>query len=109
MRQLQDVRIECPSHVNIPKLMLEAKAAHVEEHGLDRADWVMARLNTFSALGSSFSLLANRLMRGPLTRWFMEKFFGVSRRRRLPPLRREAFCGKRGEWAGPDWIATCRH
>jgi Fe-S oxidoreductase len=82
---------ECPSHVNIPKLMLEAKAAHTEEHGLDRADWVMARLNTFSALGSSFSLLANRLMRGPLTRWFMEKFFGVSRRRRLPPFASRSF------------------
>src|SRR5205823_11941269 len=40
---------ECPSHVNIPKLMLEAKAAHVAEHGLDRAEWVMTRLNSFSA------------------------------------------------------------
>ena len=78
--------LECPAHVNIPKLMLEAKAAHAEEHGLDRTDWVMARLNTFSVLGSSFSLLANRLLRGPLTRWFMEKFFGVSRIRRLPPF-----------------------
>src|SRR5262249_39750318 len=25
---------ECPAHVNIPKLMLEAKAANVAEHGL---------------------------------------------------------------------------
>ena len=32
--------IECPARVNIPKLMLEAKAAHVAEHGLDRSDWV---------------------------------------------------------------------
>jgi FAD/FMN-containing dehydrogenase/Fe-S oxidoreductase len=82
---------ECPSHVNIPKLMLEAKAAHVEVHGLDRADWVMARLNMFSGLGSMFALLANRLLRGPFTRWFMEKFFGVSRRRRLPPFASRSF------------------
>ena len=27
--------IECPAHVNIPKLMLEAKAANVAEHGMD--------------------------------------------------------------------------
>jgi FAD/FMN-containing dehydrogenase/Fe-S oxidoreductase len=89
---------ECPSHVNIPKLMLEAKAAHVEEHGLDRADWVMARLNTFSALGSTFALLANRLLRGPFTRWFMEKFFGVSRRRRLPPFAARSFLRQAKRW-----------
>ncbi len=34
---------ECPAHVNVPKLMLEAKAANVTEHGMDRGDWVMAR------------------------------------------------------------------
>src|SRR5207253_751451 len=31
---------ECPAHVNIPKLMLEAKAANAAEHGLGRAEWV---------------------------------------------------------------------
>lgn len=89
---------ECPAHVNIPKLMLEAKAANVAEHGLDRADWVMARLGSFSALGSTASLLANRLLRGPLTRWFLEKFFGVSRRRRMPPFARRSFLRQARRW-----------
>ena len=82
---------ECPSHVNIPKLMLEAKAAHAEEHGLDRADWVMAApiLSRRSAVVSRSS--RTERMRGPLTRWFMEKFFGVSRRRRLPPFASRSF------------------
>ena len=39
---------ECPAHVNIPKLMLEAKAANVAEHGLDRTDWVLARTEIFA-------------------------------------------------------------
>ena len=39
---------ECPAHVNIPKLMLEAKAANVAEHGLDRTDWVLARTESFA-------------------------------------------------------------
>src|SRR5207249_1217230 len=82
---------ECPSHVDVPRLMLEAKAAHVAEHGLDRPDWVMARLGTFSAIGSTIALLANQLLRGPITRWVMEKFFGVSRRRRLPPFAVRSF------------------
>ncbi|HEY1378465.1 MAG TPA: FAD-linked oxidase C-terminal domain-containing protein [Gemmataceae bacterium] len=82
---------ECPSHVDVPRLMLEAKAAHVAEHGLDRPDWVMARLRLFSRAGSAVALLANRLLRGPMARWVMEKFFGVSRRRRLPPFATRSF------------------
>src|SRR5438105_14429128 len=78
--------IECPSQVDVPRLMLEAKAANVAEHGLDRPDWVMARLAKFSALGSSIALVANQLLRGPISRWVMEKFLGVARRRRLPPF-----------------------
>ena len=41
-------RDECDARVNIPKLMLEAKAAHQAEHGLDRADWVLARAEGFA-------------------------------------------------------------
>jgi FAD/FMN-containing dehydrogenase/Fe-S oxidoreductase len=75
---------ECPAHVNVPKLMLEAKAAHVARHGLDRSDWVLARTENFARLGSALSPLANGVLESHLVRWLMEKFFGVSRRRRLP-------------------------
>ena len=47
--------IECPAHVNIPKLMLEAKAANVAAHGLDRSEWFLARLEGFARLGEPFS------------------------------------------------------
>jgi FAD/FMN-containing dehydrogenase/Fe-S oxidoreductase len=83
--------IECPSHVDVPRLMLEAKAANVAEHGLDRADWAMSHLGTFSWIGSSVALFANQLLRGPISRWVMEKFFGVTRRRRLPRFARRSF------------------
>jgi FAD/FMN-containing dehydrogenase/Fe-S oxidoreductase len=89
---------ECPSHVDVPRLMLEAKAANVAEHGLDRADWVMARLGMFSALGSTVALLANQLLRGPLSRWVMEKFFGVARGRRLPPFAPRSFLRQARRW-----------
>src|SRR5207245_2173845 len=46
---------ECPAHVNIPKLMLEAKAANVAEQGLSRSDWVLARTESFAAVGSFIS------------------------------------------------------
>jgi Fe-S oxidoreductase len=64
--------------------MLEAKAANVARHGLDRSDWVMARTESFARLGSALSPLANGLLESHFVRWLMEKLFGVSRRRRLP-------------------------
>ena len=37
-------RTECPSAVDVSSLMLEAKAAYVEKHGLPPADWVFSRI-----------------------------------------------------------------
>jgi FAD/FMN-containing dehydrogenase/Fe-S oxidoreductase len=81
--------LECPARVNVPKLMLQVKAANVAEHGLDRTDWAMARTETFASLGSAVAPLANAVLKNPLARWLLEKLFGLSRRRRLP-----AFAGR---------------
>ncbi len=75
---------ECPAHVDIPRLMLAAKAANVAEHGMKRADWTMARLESFARLGSAFAPLTNRALASYPARWALETFFGVSRQRRLP-------------------------
>jgi FAD/FMN-containing dehydrogenase/Fe-S oxidoreductase len=75
---------ECPAHVNIPKLMLEAKAANVAEHGLSRWDWALAKTENFAHLGSTFALAVNAGLENRAVRWLLEKLFGVSRRRRLP-------------------------
>ena len=53
---------ECPAHVNIPKLMLEAKAANVAQHGLDRTDWALARTELFAAPRQLLAPLANALL-----------------------------------------------
>ena len=75
---------ECPAHVNVPKLMLEAKAANVARHGLDRGDWVLARTESFAQLGSALAPLVNGLLENDIVRWLLEKLFGISRKRRLP-------------------------
>ena len=77
-------RDECDAKVNIPKLMLEAKARRHAEHGLERGDWVLARAEGFAALGSNFAPLVNALLGRRSVRWFLEKLLGISRRRRLP-------------------------
>jgi FAD/FMN-containing dehydrogenase/Fe-S oxidoreductase len=82
---------ECPAHVNIPKLMLEAKAAYVAQHGLDRSDWLLARTEQFARFGSAIAPLANELLDSPIVRWLLEKLFGVSRHRRLPAFAEHSF------------------
>lgn len=77
-------RDECDAKVNVPKLMLEAKAALHAEHGLERADWALARAEWLAAFGSNFAPLVNVLLGRRPVRWVLEKVFGLSRERRLP-------------------------
>jgi FAD/FMN-containing dehydrogenase/Fe-S oxidoreductase len=96
---------ECPAHVNIPKLMLEAKAANVAEHGLDRTDWTMARTESFAAFASTLSVLVNAALANRLLRWLLEKLFGVARRRRLPRFAGRNFLRRA---ARRGWTRPCR-
>lgn len=92
---------ECPAHVNVPKLMLEAKAANTTEHGMSRSDWAMARTEAFARLGSAFATPVNAALASRAFRWLLEKLFGVSRQRRLPTFARHSFlrqAARRG-WA----------
>ena len=77
-------RDECDAKVNIPKLMLEAKAKYHAEHGLDRGEWALARAEWLSSVGSNFAPLVNTLLARKSVRWITEKLFGISRHRRLP-------------------------
>jgi FAD/FMN-containing dehydrogenase/Fe-S oxidoreductase len=94
---------ECPARVNVPKLMLEAKAANVAEHGLRLSDWTMARTEALARFGSAFAFLANRVLASQPGRWLLEKIFGVARQRRLPTFAARSFlrrAARRG-WTRP--------
>ena len=75
---------ECPAHVNIPKLMLEAKAANVAEFGMHRGDWFFARTEGLARWGSRLAPASNLLLASPSARWLLQKLFGLSVQRRLP-------------------------
>jgi FAD/FMN-containing dehydrogenase/Fe-S oxidoreductase len=83
--------LECPAHVDVPRLMLEAKIANVARHGLRRHDWALARAETFARAGSAVAPLVNMALASRSARWLMEKLFGVSRQRRLPAFARRSF------------------
>ncbi len=84
-------QLECPSNVNIPQLMIEAKAAYVAANGLSRADWILSRAHSLGAIGSTMSFLSNWMIKHPTARWMMEKLLGISRHRKLPLFARRSF------------------
>jgi FAD/FMN-containing dehydrogenase/Fe-S oxidoreductase len=79
-------RADCPAGVDIPAIVTELKAAHVEINGLDPQSWLLSRVDLLSSLGGAVAPLANRAIANPQARWLMEKVLGVARGRKLPPF-----------------------
>jgi FAD/FMN-containing dehydrogenase/Fe-S oxidoreductase len=84
-------QLECPSNVNVPQLMIEAKAAYVAEHGLESADWFLSRAHAIQTIGSMAAVAFNWLLASPASRWLLERLTGISRHRKLPRFSRRSF------------------
>ncbi len=100
-------RDECRAKVDVPKLMLEAKAAHFEEHGFNRHEWLVARAESLARLAGQFSWTMNTLLAMRWSRWLLEKFFGLSRKRKVPRFTHRTFL-RRAWWAGLTRRGTVR-
>ena len=84
-------RSECPAGVDVSSLMVEAKAAYVDVHGLAPTDWFLSRVDLWSKLASWTPITWNAVLRNRYTRWFIERTFGLSRHRSLPWAHRTTF------------------
>jgi FAD/FMN-containing dehydrogenase/Fe-S oxidoreductase len=82
---------ECPSAVDVSSLMIEAKAAYVERHGLSPSDWMFSRTEFWAQLGSRIPTFANFLLARRGARWILERLLGISRHRVLPRVRPAPF------------------
>jgi len=86
--------LECPSAVNVAKLMAEVKARLARDLGLRRAEAILSRGESMGRFGSLFGTVANISLRVPGARWIMEKLTGVDRRRPMPPFAFRSAIGK---------------
>ena len=84
-------QLECPSEVNIPHLVIEARAQHVQAHGLSKTAWLLSRVHSYSRMASRISFLTNWLLNNTLFRKILQRFTGISARRRLPKFTRTPF------------------
>ncbi len=77
-------QLDCPSGVDVPHLVMEARAQHVAANGLSKTSWLLSRVHTYARLGSRFSLLTNWLLRNRLFRRLLQRTMGLAAERRLP-------------------------
>ncbi|MBX3442581.1 MAG: anaerobic glycerol-3-phosphate dehydrogenase subunit C [Planctomyces sp.] len=84
-------QLECPANVDIPHLILEARAAYVAANGLSRADWILSRAHSFGKLGARFAPFANWALQNRPVRWLLDRFLGIARERKLPRFSRRTF------------------
>ena len=84
-------RTECPSAVDVSSLMLEAKAAHVNKHGLPTSDWIFSRIELWARLASRFPIVTNFLLARHSTRFLLDRLLGVSRHRAAARVRRTSY------------------
>ena len=84
-------QLECPTEVNVPHLMLEAKAQYLAANGPQTSEWFLSRVHAWSDSLCRLSWMINPLLNTRSVRWVMERLLGVSCRRKLPPFSRRTF------------------
>jgi FAD/FMN-containing dehydrogenase/Fe-S oxidoreductase len=97
--------VECPSHVNVPGLVLKHKERLADRGYLTWRERLMLNVRLVGRLGSTLAPLANAIMKWRLARRAMETLGGVHREAPLPPFSAETLReGAKVEARAP----TCR-
>jgi anaerobic glycerol-3-phosphate dehydrogenase C subunit len=84
-------RLECPASVDIPKLMVEAKAQYYATNGIKISDWILTRLDWMYEIAGQFPGLTNRMLQSRMWRWGLDKIVGIAQGRKLPLFSRTSF------------------
>jgi anaerobic glycerol-3-phosphate dehydrogenase C subunit len=76
--------IECPSGVDVSKIIAAARAEYARRKGLRLTERLLGHNRYMSKLASTFAPISNFIMRLPITRRLLEKTIGLDSRRRMP-------------------------
>lgn len=86
--------VQCPSGVDVSKLIMEARSELVRRRGMTVAERALTRNRYLSGMGSAFGPLSNVVMGLRPFKWLMEKAVGIDRRRTMPSFQRGTFVAK---------------
>jgi len=95
--------LQCPSGVDVSKLITNARAEYAGRKGLRRTETALSHNRYLSILGSIFSPVANAAMKSGIFKWLLEKTVGVDKRRQMPDFEGRSFLR-----AGHEFLASCR-
>lgn len=93
--------IECPTGVDISKLMIEARTEYVRRKGLTVAEFALTHNRFLSVAGSMFAPLSGFVMSLAPFKWLLEKTIGLDRRRTMPAFLHGSFIKK-----AKDYLAS---
>lgn len=82
-------KAECPSNVDMAKLKAEATWHYYQQHRRPLGDGVQKHLPTLLRWGSWIAPVANGVSSTKLSRWAMQRWGGLSKKRSLPVLHRQ--------------------
>jgi len=90
--------VQCPSGVDISKLVMEARSQLVAHRGLTATERTLAHNRLLSRMGAAFAPVSNLVMGlGPF-KWLLEKTVGMDRRRAMPKFMHGSFIRKGQEY-----------
>lgn len=101
----QSCHLECVSNVDIPKLVLEAKARYVLRNGQTFQNRVVTQVERIARLNSAMAPFVNPVMRTSLVRKIMEKTVGISSKREPMRFHQETavdYASRRQKLKNPD-------
>jgi len=88
----------CPHGVLVAEINIQAKARLLETKSAPLRDRLLARPELLGRLAHPAAGLANRVLELPLSRWVLDKAFGIASRAPLPPFAPETLRASRREY-----------
>lgn len=95
--------IECPSGVDVSKIIAAARAEYVRRKGLRLTERLLGHNRYLSMLASTFAPISNSIIRLPITKSLLEKLTGLDSRRKMPKFAFGSF-----SLAGRLYLETCK-
>jgi Fe-S oxidoreductase len=93
---------QCPSGVDISKLMVAARARYVKLRGLRRTEMILSHNRYLSMLSSTCASISNFMMSLSVSKWLLEKLAGIDKFRSMPKFGQSSFLK-----AGREYLEAC--
>lgn len=90
--------VDCPSGVDVSRMIMEARAKLAKRKGLSRAAKVLSGNRYMSMLASTFAPISNKIMSLEVVKNLMEVFTGIDRRRAMPKFGFSSFIKKANKY-----------